>query len=60
MCESDGDWQANTGNGHYGGLQFTQSSWTAGWRPAVWCRGSPRLSARVPLPGMHRLPVTAP
>nr|WP_240499055.1 transglycosylase family protein [Streptomyces prasinus] len=28
-CESDGDWQANTGNGHYGGLQFTQSSWTA-------------------------------
>ncbi|MFD7699275.1 transglycosylase family protein [Streptomyces caelestis] len=28
-CESGGDWQANTGNGHYGGLQFTQSSWVA-------------------------------
>ncbi|MEF9901793.1 transglycosylase family protein [Streptomyces sp. P9-A2] len=28
-CESDGNWQANTGNGHYGGLQFTQSSWAA-------------------------------
>lgn len=28
-CESGGDWQANTGNGHYGGLQFTQSSWEA-------------------------------
>lgn len=28
-CESSGDWQANTGNGHYGGLQFTQSSWEA-------------------------------
>ncbi|MGC0372814.1 hypothetical protein RKD28_000330 [Streptomyces sp. SAI-229] len=28
-CESGGDWQANTGNGHYGGLQFTQSSWAA-------------------------------
>ncbi|MFF5157749.1 transglycosylase family protein [Streptomyces sp. NPDC000348] len=28
-CESSGDWQANTGNGHYGGLQFTQSSWVA-------------------------------
>ncbi|MGV4887799.1 transglycosylase family protein [Streptomyces viridosporus] len=28
-CESDGNWQANTGNGHYGGLQFTQSSWVA-------------------------------
>ncbi len=28
-CESSGNWQANTGNGHYGGLQFTQSSWEA-------------------------------
>ncbi|CAL9328825.1 transglycosylase family protein [Streptomyces sp. Tu 3180] len=28
-CESGGNWQANTGNGHYGGLQFTQSSWVA-------------------------------
>ncbi|OEV05351.1 transglycosylase family protein [Streptomyces oceani] len=28
-CESSGDWQANTGNGHYGGLQFSQSSWEA-------------------------------
>ncbi|MFV0137816.1 transglycosylase family protein [Streptomyces sp. HMX87] len=28
-CESGGDWQANTGNGHYGGLQFAQSSWVA-------------------------------
>lgn len=28
-CESGGNWRANTGNGHYGGLQFTQSSWRA-------------------------------
>nr|WP_320781868.1 transglycosylase family protein [Streptomyces sp. CRN 30] len=28
-CESSGDWKANTGNGHFGGLQFTQSSWAA-------------------------------
>ncbi|MFF8266537.1 transglycosylase family protein [Streptomyces sp. NPDC016562] len=28
-CESGGRWRANTGNGHYGGLQFTQSSWNA-------------------------------
>ncbi|PZT70682.1 hypothetical protein DN402_32700 [Streptomyces sp. SW4] len=28
-CESGGDWNANTGNGHYGGLQFAQSSWIA-------------------------------
>jgi hypothetical protein len=37
--------------------------WTAAirrWRPAVWCRGSSRLSARVLLPGVHRLPVSAP
>ncbi|MEV6394655.1 transglycosylase family protein [Streptomyces sp. NPDC051907] len=29
QCESGGNWRANTGNGHYGGLQFTQSSWEA-------------------------------
>ncbi|MFI1398648.1 transglycosylase family protein [Streptomyces sp. NPDC020681] len=28
-CESSGNWRANTGNGHYGGLQFSQSSWVA-------------------------------
>ncbi|SCK19101.1 transglycosylase family protein [Streptomyces sp. WMMB 322] len=28
-CESSGNWQANTGNGHYGGLQFSNSSWKA-------------------------------
>lgn len=28
-CESGGNWSINTGNGFYGGLQFTQSSWTA-------------------------------
>jgi resuscitation-promoting factor RpfA len=29
QCESSGNWAANTGNGYYGGLQFTQSTWTA-------------------------------
>ncbi|MGW5650367.1 transglycosylase family protein [Streptomyces humi] len=28
-CESSGDWHINTGNGYYGGLQFTQSTWEA-------------------------------
>jgi hypothetical protein len=28
-CESGGDWQANTGNGYYGGLQFSLGSWQA-------------------------------
>ncbi|MCC3653515.1 LysM peptidoglycan-binding domain-containing protein [Streptomyces sp. S07_1.15] len=29
QCESSGNWKINTGNGHYGGLQFKQSSWKA-------------------------------
>ena len=28
-CESGGNWSANTGNGFYGGLQFTQGTWDA-------------------------------
>ncbi|WP_399093058.1 transglycosylase family protein [Streptomyces sp. BBFR2] len=28
-CESGGNWQLNTGNGYYGGLQFRQSTWEA-------------------------------
>jgi LysM repeat protein len=30
QCESGGNWAINTGNGFYGGLQFTLSSWRAG------------------------------
>lgn len=29
ICESGGNWAINTGNGFYGGLQFTLSSWQA-------------------------------
>jgi cell wall-associated NlpC family hydrolase len=28
-CESGGNWQINTGNGYYGGLQFSQPTWAA-------------------------------
>ena len=28
-CESGGNWSTNTGNGFYGGLQFTQQTWQA-------------------------------
>ena len=28
-CESTGNWSINTGNGFYGGLQFTRSTWEA-------------------------------
>ena len=29
QCESGGNWAINTGNGYYGGLQFSLSSWAA-------------------------------
>ncbi|AXK45809.1 resuscitation-promoting factor [Brachybacterium saurashtrense] len=29
QCESGGNWSINTGNGFYGGLQFTHSTWQA-------------------------------
>ena len=29
QCESGGNWHINTGNGYYGGLQFSQSTWSA-------------------------------
>jgi uncharacterized protein YabE (DUF348 family) len=29
QCESGGNWAINTGNGYYGGLQFTLSTWHA-------------------------------
>ncbi|MFF3957737.1 peptidoglycan DD-metalloendopeptidase family protein [Streptomyces sp. NPDC001890] len=28
-CESTGDWHINSGNGYFGGLQFTRSTWAA-------------------------------
>jgi resuscitation-promoting factor RpfA len=28
-CESGGNWRINTGNGYYGGLQFSQRTWQA-------------------------------
>lgn len=29
QCESGGDWHINTGNGYYGGLQFSGATWRA-------------------------------
>ena len=29
QCESSGNWAINTGNGYYGGLQFSLSTWRA-------------------------------
>lgn len=41
QCESGGNWSANTGNGYYGGLQFSQQSWQA-----VGGSGSPHEASR--------------
>jgi LysM repeat protein len=41
MCESGGNWSINTGNGYYGGLQFTLSSWQA-----VGGSGYPHLASK--------------
>lgn len=40
-CETNGDWSADTGNGFFGGLQFTQQSWDA-----VGGTGSPAAASR--------------
>jgi len=29
QCESGGNWHINTGNGYYGGLQFSASTWSS-------------------------------
>jgi len=29
QCESGGNWSANTGNGYYGGLQFSRRTWNS-------------------------------
>jgi hypothetical protein len=34
MCESGGDYSANTGNGYYGGYQFDSGTWDAYGDPA--------------------------
>jgi uncharacterized protein YabE (DUF348 family) len=35
QCESGGNWAINTGNGYYGGLQFSASSWAAVGGPGL-------------------------
>lgn len=41
QCEASGNWAINTGNGFYGGLQFTLSSWAG-----VGGSGMPNLASR--------------
>ena len=50
-CESGGNWSTNTGNGHFGGLQFKPATWASnGGRgnPAAASRGEQiRVAERV-------------
>lgn len=41
-CESGGNWQINTGNGFYGGIQFTLQSWSG-----VGGRGRPDQASKL-------------
>ena len=41
QCESGGNWAINTGNGYYGGLQFTQGTWSSNGGS-----GSPHYASR--------------
>ena len=41
-CESGGDWGADTGNGHYGGLQFKTATWNE-----FGGSGSPAAASRI-------------
>jgi hypothetical protein len=41
QCESSGNWAINTGNGYYGGLQFSPSTWRANGGS-----GMPHLASR--------------
>jgi hypothetical protein len=42
QCESSGRWFINTGNGYYGGLQFTLSTWRS-----VGGRGYPHQNSKL-------------
>ena len=62
QCESGGNWGTATGNGYYGGLQFTIGTWHANGG-----QGSPRQASReeqirvaenvLRTQGMHAWPV---
>ena len=51
QCESGGNWATNTGNGFYGGLQFTQQSWNG-----VGMSGSPMNASREQQPVQEAAP----
>ncbi|MDY6995463.1 MAG: transglycosylase family protein [Actinomycetota bacterium] len=47
QCESGGNWSINTGNGHYGGLQFKQATWNGNGGSGLPHRASREEQIRV-------------
>lgn len=47
QCESDGDWSADTGNGFYGGLQISESTWRANGGQGTPAQASPAAQIAV-------------
>ena len=45
-CESGGNWDINTGNGYYGGLQFADGTWDGNGGEQVRLPGRPRHPGR--------------
>src|SRR5438445_10057974 len=72
QCESGGNWSINTGNGYYGGLQFSASTWLAygggAYAPRAdgeqepadrRRRAGPRCTGRGRLAGLRPQPLTS-
>ena len=47
QCESGGNWAINTGNGYYGGLQFSLSTWRANGGVGMPNQASPSEQIRI-------------
>lgn len=54
QCESGGNWDSNTGNGYYGGLQFNSQTWDAYGNPAY--REASDAPASEQIAAANRLP----
>ena len=52
QCESGGNWKINTGNGFYGGVQFSASTWKA-----YGGKTTPARHIERPRPSRSRSPV---
>ena len=54
-CESGGNWAINTGNGYYGGLQFSSSTWKSSGGTSFAARADQATKAEQILTAQHVL-----